>query len=225
MERTCRSIPNCNCLKADEQGTVRCLLAVDKGEVVLVVRINYQFRNLAEGEHRFKQHAEDRLQSLARQFERIQEVKVTVSAQRNWRTVDLTVDLGGALLRAEERSDEARTSFDKALDRLERQLQRFKERTRDFPRESLRTLAAGEDPRKLLATEPTEEASDDREGVQIVRTKIHPLKPMTPQEACLQMELLGHDFFVFVNGETQGVGVVYRRRAGGYGLIEPEVSS
>jgi len=188
------------------------------------VRINYQFRNPDEDERRFKQHAESRLQSLAHHFERIQGIKVTISAQRNWRTVDLTVELGGSLLRAEERSDDALASFDKALERLERQLRRFKERTQEFTHESLRTLAASETPTELLDSEPAGEAPPDQAGMQIVRTKTHALKPMTPEEACLQMGLLGHDFFVFVNGETEQVAVVYRRRAGGYGLIEPEVS-
>ena len=187
------------------------------------MRIEYQFRNLAHGETRFREHAEPRLEHLAHTYERVQAVRLTVTAQRNWRTVDVTVDVNGALLRAEERSDDFLAAFDAALGKIERQLKRFKERIKDFNHDSLRHLAGTEEATHFVA--PAEEPAEDveLEGIQIVRTKVHTLKPMTPEEACLQMELLGHDFFVFVDGETQRVGVVYKRRAGGYGLIEPGV--
>jgi putative sigma-54 modulation protein len=189
------------------------------------VRIDYQFRNVDEGERRFREHTEPRLESLLEQFSRIQSIRVTVAAQRNWRTVDITVDVAGALLRAEEETDDALAAFDKAHSRIERQLRRFRDRTRDFSHESLRTLAAEEGGDWFAEEEPDEarEAEAAAEGLRIVRTKSHSLKPMTPEEAALQMELLNHDFFVFVDGDTERVGVVYRRRAGGYGLIEPEV--
>ena len=67
-----------------------------------------------------------------------------------------------------------------------------------------------------------EEKVDDDEEVKIVRTKRYDLKPMYPEDACIQMELLGHDFFVFVNAETDAVNVVYKRKANTYGIIEPE---
>jgi putative sigma-54 modulation protein len=178
-----------------------------------------------EGQQRFEQHAQPRLESLTRVYDRIEGLRVTVSAQRNWRTVDVTVQLHGALLRAEERSDDPLLAFDKALARMERQLARIKERQNGFGHESLRTLATGEGGPELLE-EPVapvgEVAEAAPEGIRIVRTKAFEIKPMTPEEAALQMELLGHDFFVFMDGETEQVGVVYRRKAGGYGLIEPE---
>ncbi|MEJ5185784.1 MAG: sigma 54 modulation/S30EA ribosomal C-terminal domain-containing protein, partial [Candidatus Geothermincolales bacterium] len=65
-------------------------------------------------------------------------------------------------------------------------------------------------------------AEEEEVGPRIVKTKSFTLKPMTPEEACLQMDLLGHDFFVFVNAETEQTNVVYRRKDGNYGLIEPE---
>jgi putative sigma-54 modulation protein len=187
------------------------------------VEISYQFRNFEEGERRFEQHADPRLDSLGRQFERVEAVRVTVSAQRNWRTVDLTVQVHGALLRSEERGNDALTAFDQALAHMERQLSRLKERQQTFGHESLRTLAMEEGGAGLipLATEGDEEPAGV-EGLRIVRTKAFSLKPMAPEEAALQMELLGHNFFVFVDGEAGNVGVVYRRRDGGYGLIEPE---
>jgi putative sigma-54 modulation protein len=188
------------------------------------VEISYQYRNFDEGERRFEEHAGPRLEHLSQQFERIEAAQITVSAQRNWRTVDLTVQVHGALLRAEERNSDALSAFDKALTRMERQLTRLKERQREYGHESLRTLATGEGAVVLVAPEPEVETApaEPVEGLRIVRTKAHSLKPMTPEEAALQMELLGHDFFVFVDGDSGTVGVVYRRRDGGYGLIEAE---
>ncbi len=175
-----------------------------------------------EGQQRFEKHARSRLAGLARLHERIEGVRVTVSAQRNWRTVDVTVQLHGALLRAEERSDDPILAFDKALARMERQLARIKERQNGFGHESLRTLATGEGGPGLLGESTETDREAESEGLRIVRTKTFEVKPMTPEEAALQMELLGHDFFVFMDAETEQVGVVYRRKAGGYGLIEPE---
>ncbi len=178
-----------------------------------------------EGQQKFEEHAQPRVEGLTRVYERIEGVRVTVAAQRNWRTVDMTVQLHGALLRAEERGDDPIRAFDKALPRMERQLTKIKERRNSFGHESLRTLATGKGGPELLE-EPAllvEEAEEEEpEGIRIVRTKAFEMKPMTPEEAALQMELLGHDFFVFMDGETEQVGVVYRRKAGGYGLIEPE---
>jgi putative sigma-54 modulation protein len=189
------------------------------------VEITYQFRNFAEGERRFQQHADPRLESLGRQFERAEAARITVSSQRNWRTVDLTVQVHGALLRSEERNSDALTAFDQAVAHMERQLSRLKERQQAFGHESLRTLAVEEGGAGLIpAPEASPEVPGAVEGLRIVRTKAHSLKPMAPEEAALQMELLGHDFFVFVDGNSGRVGVVYRRRDGGYGLIEPETA-
>jgi putative sigma-54 modulation protein len=188
------------------------------------VEISYQFRNFDEGERRFREHADPRLENLTRQYERIENLRVTVTGQRNWRTVDLTVQVHGALLRAEERNTDALTAFDTALSRMERQLGRLKERQRAFGHESLRTLAVEERGAGLVSEPAEEEPEPAPEGLRIVRTKAHSLKPMAPEEAALQMELLGHDFFVFIDGDSGQVGVVYRRRDGGYGLIEPDLA-
>ena len=191
------------------------------------MEISYQYRNFDEGERRFEQHADPRLETLTRQYERIEAIRVTVAGQRNWRTVDLTVQVHGALLRAEERGSDELAAFDTAVARMERQLTRLKERQRDFGHESLRTLAVEEGGAGLVVPEAPAAVAEAPvvEGLRIVRTKAHSVKPMAPEEAALQMELLGHDFFVFVDGESGQVGVVYRRRDGGYGLIEPELAS
>jgi putative sigma-54 modulation protein len=180
---------------------------------------------MEEGQDRFEEHAEPRVEALTRVYERIEGVRVTVSAQRNWRTVDVTVQLHGALLRAEERSDDVILALDRAVTRMERQLSRIKDRQNGFGHESLRTLATGEGGPELLeepAAGREEAPAEEAEGIRFARVKTFEIKPMSPEEAALQMELLGHDFFVFMDSESEQVGVVYRRKAGGYGLIEPE---
>jgi putative sigma-54 modulation protein len=185
------------------------------------MKTEYQARNV-EISPRFREHAEPRLAGLDGLFDRISDVRVTLSAQRSWRTVEITLDADGLLLRSEERSNDELASFDKALDKLERQLRRYRERVRDHSKRSLRTLSEATD---AAATEgegaPREAPVVEPGSIEIARTKSHPVKPMTPEEAALQMDLLGHDFFLFYDPESEQIEVVYRRREGGYGLIEP----
>jgi len=91
---------------------------------------------------------------------------------------------------------------------------------KDHTRQPFRRIA-GQQEQPGPDVEEEQDVTGDAEAIKIVRTKTHPLKPMTAEEAALQMELLGHDFFVFFNGNSRQVEVVYRRRDGGYGLIEP----
>jgi putative sigma-54 modulation protein len=186
------------------------------------MRVEYQGRN-AELSSRFREHAEPRISSLEHHFDRIAEVRVTLGTQRGWKTVEIMLEADGLLLRAEERSNDELASFDKALDKLERQLKRYRERVRDHTRTPVRKLSSeGEAPAEPL--EDVEDAEDVISGeIRIMRTKTHPLKPMTPEEAALQMELLGHDFFLFFDAQSEQVELVYRRRDGGYGLIEPSL--
>jgi putative sigma-54 modulation protein len=185
------------------------------------MRVEFLARN-AEVSSRLREHADPRLEALEGLYERIQDVRVTVSAQKGWKTVEITLDADGVLLRSEERSNDELASFDKALDRLERQLRRYRERVRSHPRtperEALLAQPVGDDDAAADA-----EDSDDIEigEIRIRRTKSHPVKPMTPEEAALQMELLGHDFFMFYNPQSSQIELVYRRRDGGYGWIEP----
>ena len=185
------------------------------------MKVEFHGRN-AEITDRLRDHADPRLAALEGLYDRIQDVRVTLSGQKGWKTIEITLDADGVLLRSEERSNDDLASFDKALDRLERQLRRYRERVRSHPRTAERASP-------LARTEPTvgegeepEELSDlDMGAIEITRIKSHPLKPMTPEEAALQMELLAHDFFMFFNPQSNQVELVYRRRSGGYGLIEP----
>ncbi|MBN2908885.1 ribosome-associated translation inhibitor RaiA [Polycladomyces sp. WAk] len=131
--------------------------------------------------------------------------------------VEVTIPLQGVLVRAEEKSADMYTSIDLVVEKLERQIRKYKTRINRKPRQegSLRS--------QLVENGNTSTALvDDEEEPVVVRTKRFHLKPMDVEEAIMQMELLGHHFFVFSNAETDEVNVVYRRKDGRYGLIEPE---
>ncbi|MCX7599329.1 MAG: ribosome-associated translation inhibitor RaiA [Armatimonadetes bacterium] len=174
------------------------------------MRIDFHGHN-AEVTQRLRDHAEPRLQALARHFQQVQSVKIVVKGQRSWRTVEITVDADGLLVRAQERSDDELEAFDRALDAIERQLARFRERVRDSHRRPKEVSSAPE-------ASPTV-ASSEEATVRILRTKTVALKPMTAEEAIMQMDLLGHDFFLYLDAETDKVAVVYRREEGGYGVL------
>jgi putative sigma-54 modulation protein len=184
------------------------------------MRLDFQARS-GELTQRFKDHATPRLNALAKHVEKITDVRVTLSQQKGWITVEVTADADGQVFRAEERSGDDRSAFDKALERLERQLLRSKVRSTQRHRQAIRTEEL-EAPSAEVGEAEEEEEPVTVDDITIVRTKSHALKPMTPEEAVLQMEQVHHDFYVFINGETEKVAVVYRRKASGYGLIEPE---
>jgi putative sigma-54 modulation protein len=161
-------------------------------------------------------HAERKLRRLERFFSRIMDVHVTATKQRGWCTVEVMLNANGILLRAEERTADVYSSIDVVAEKLERQLKKFKDKLHSRSRGVIRAEAA---PLEEGAEPEPEEAPVQ---VGIVRTKRFPLKPMSPEEAALQMEMLHHSFFVFTNGETQRTNVIYKRHDGNYGLIEPE---
>ncbi|PZA08774.1 MULTISPECIES: ribosome hibernation-promoting factor, HPF/YfiA family [unclassified Meiothermus] len=124
---------------------------------------------------------------------------------------EIQVNLPKGLVRVEEADADMYAAIDRMVDRLELQLKRYKERHFQGHRSNV-PVAAG------VSALPEPEAE---EGPQIVRTKRFAMKPMTPEDAAFEMEALGHDFFVFRNAETEEINVIYRRRDGNYGLIEP----
>ena len=175
-----------------------------------------------------KSYAEKKLRKLEKYFHHIQEVQITQSVERQWHVVEVLVQGDGILLRGEERTSDMYASIDQVLEKLERQLQKFKGKRILLPREQTAQMkerlgdAAAEELVEEVPAEP-EPGESPLDSIRVVRTKRFAVKPMSPEEAAMQMELLGHDFFVFANAETEQINVVYRRRGGNYGLIEPEV--
>ena len=163
--------------------------------------------------------AEKKLGRAGRIFGDDAVVDVEFSEQANPRIsdgkfrVEVTTMVAGQIVRVESAAHEERTALDLATDKLERQLRRLKERLIERGRS---------DAHKQLNREAFEAEDDEAEdGLAITRVKSFALKPMLPEEAALQMDLLGHSFFFFFNGETDRFGVLYRRRDGSLGLIEP----
>lgn len=179
-----------------------------------------------------RQHVEQKLSKLPRHFDQIQDAQVVLSVSRNSdvgraQIAEVTVWCDGLVLRAEELSPDMYTSIDRAVEKLDRQIAKYRDRIiekrrLDVTRARRRTRRSAEAALRAGPPPKMEPAAGEILVPGIVRTKRFDLKPMTVDEATLQMELLGHAFFVFRNSATHDVSVVYRRRDGGYGLIEPE---
>jgi putative sigma-54 modulation protein len=165
----------------------------------------------------FRDHAEPRIDNLSQYVRAIKEVRVSMVEQRGRFTVEITVDTPRTIFRSEKRKAEPLEAFDEAFAAVEKQMRRHKRRIRDHSKTSVRKL-------EMAEPEPEESAQESKEGeFTILRTKRHASKPMTAEEAVVQMDMVGHDFFLFINSTTNGPAVVYRRHAGGYGLIELEL--
>lgn len=159
-----------------------------------------------------REYAEKKVTKIGKFFEKSPiGSQVTLSTERGKHIVDITVQVNGLLLRGEEKTNDMYASIDGAVEKIERQVQKFKTRiNRRFHEEN----------RVVLNNTP--QNGEESSAPQIKRTKRFAIKPMSTEEAVMQMDLLGHDFYVFSNSDTDEVNVVYRRKDGHYGLIEPE---
>ncbi|MDO8683024.1 MAG: ribosome-associated translation inhibitor RaiA [Armatimonadota bacterium] len=171
-----------------------------------------------------KRYAEKKVQKLGKYFKEIKEAQVTQSVQRNWHIVEVQLEGDGVTLRGEERTDNMYASIDQVVEKLEKRIMRFKGKLygkslEEGPKEkeALREAAAIE-----AGAVATEEAPVEPMPV-IVRTKRFAVKPMAPDEAAFEMEMMHHDFHMFLNAQTEQVNVVYKRKDGNYGLIEPAI--
>lgn len=178
-------------------------------EVLPVVFVSHDINFAKE----FQEHAQKSLDSLRRIYPNMQEAEVEVKKERGRFIVEVTLKIARYLLRAQEKAPSLRVAFDKAIDKIDRQLHRHKERLIDRRRHAKPLVA--------FVTEREAALQPQIPDFAIVRTKKFSVKPMTTEEAVIQMDLLGHDFFVFVNAETGQVNVLYKRKAGGLGLLEP----
>jgi putative sigma-54 modulation protein len=165
-------------------------------------------------------YADRKLRHLDRYFSNIREAHVVLSTQRNWQIVEVQLDGDGVFLRGEERTPDMYSSIDAVVEKLESQVKRFKGKLLHRPREGTESAEAD---RETLGEPLAAEGEEEEPLPAVVRTKRFAVKPMSAEEAAMQMELLNHDFFVFLSAESGQVNVVYRRRDGNYGLIEPEL--
>lgn len=169
-----------------------------------------------------KETIEQKLGKLERYFTPETEIIVTLSVEKGRQKIEVTIPVKGSIIRSEQTSSDMYVSIDLVEEVIERQLRKYKNKlvakSQGHP-----TAAVPSGSIKKEFIESDDESSDDDE-IRIVRTKKFGIKPMFPEDACIQMELLGHSFFVFSNAETDEVNVVYRRKDGSFGLIEPEFS-
>ena len=154
---------------------------------------------------------EEKIGKLERYFTDSTEVHVTLSTEKNRQKIEITIPMKGSIIRAEEVSSDMYVSIDLVEEVIERQLRKYKNKLIDKEQNAVH-----------LNQEFIDEDAYEEEESQIIRSKKFAMKPMDPEEACVQMELLGHNFFVFRNSETEEVNVVYKRKGNTYGLIEPE---
>jgi putative sigma-54 modulation protein len=161
-----------------------------------------------------KEMAERKLSKLQRLLRRIDTVDITCSRERQWRVVEIVLKANGLMVRGEDRAIDIRSAIESLVDKLERRVKKSRSKLVDRYREAPETQSAWDE----AATAPEGEFEP-----QLVRSKSFAVKPMSPEEAAAQMDLLGHGFYVFMNAETEQVNVLYRRRDGNYGLIEPEL--
>ncbi len=160
-----------------------------------------------------KTAVESKLGKLERYFTPDTEIHVTLSVQKEHQKIEVTIPVKGNIIRSEQVSDDMYVSIDLVEEVIERQLRKYKNKL------IARHQEGGNFKQEFFDSADKNESDDE---IKIVRTKKFGIKPMYPEDACVQMELLGHDFFVFFNAETEEVNVVYKRKNGSFGLIEPE---
>lgn len=154
---------------------------------------------------------EDKIGKLEKYFTSDTEVHVTMSVEKDRQKIEVTIPVKGNIIRSEQVSNDMYVSIDLVEEVIERQLRKYKNKLVDAKQ------GGGSFNQEFLDND-----YDIEDEVNIIRTKKFGVKPMFPEDACVQMELLGHNFYMFKNAETDEVNVVYKRKGNTYGLIEPE---
>lgn len=154
----------------------------------------------------------DKLGKLERYFTPDTEVHVTLSVEKERQKIEVTIPVKGNIIRSEQSSTDMYVSIDLVEEIIERQIKKYRKKLID-KKQSAQAFST-------LFMEAEEEVQE--EEIRIEKTKHFDMKPMYPEDACLEMELLGHNFYMFLNAETDQMSVVYKRKGSTYGLIEPE---
>ena len=176
--------------------------------VIMKITISGKNIDVTEG---LRAAVEDKLAKLEKYFTPDTVCNVTLSVEKERQKMEVTIPMKGHIIRAEQQSDDMYVTVDLDVDVIEAQLKKYRKK-----------LINKQQNADSLRKEFVEEETTDDEEIRIVRAKKFGMKPMFPEDACVQMELLGHNFFVFSNAETGEVNVVYKRKDKSYGLIEPE---
>lgn len=159
-----------------------------------------------------KDYVEKRVRKLEKFSDDFLDIQVMLSVEKERQKVEVTAPLNGFILRGEEETDNMYSSIDLVVDKLERQMEKYRKRIGKN-----RVKGAKEEPSYLMEEDEELTGKDN-----IVKNKKFSANLMSVEEAVMQMNLIGHNFFVFANSDTEQINVVYRRKHGGYGLLEPE---
>ncbi|MEA4815595.1 MAG: ribosome-associated translation inhibitor RaiA [Lachnospiraceae bacterium] len=181
------------------------------------MRYNIKGKNIEISELT-REKVSHKLNRIKRLFPEDTVMDVTIKQEKITLTVEVTASVNHRIIRAEVAASELIEALDKAVDILEKQVVRYKKRLQTKSRQNTAFLS---EYNAIPNFEDLDEKNDEP-SIKIVRNKHFELRPMDAWEAILQMELLGHSFFVFRNGETDEINVVYKRKDGAFGLIEPE---
>lgn len=181
---------------------------ISKGVDVMNITISGKNIEITEG---LKHAINEKLGKLERYFTPETDVIVTLSVEKERQKIEVTIPVKGSIIRSEQVSNDMYVSIDLVEEVIERQLRKYKNKIVD------KHQTGGNFQKAYMENDYLE-----NEEIKIIRTKKFDIKPMYPEDACVQMELLGHNFFVFCNAETEEVNVVYKRKGNTYGLIEPE---
>lgn len=158
-----------------------------------------------------KEYVEKKITKVVKQFKTVGDISAVLKVEKGNHIVEITVPASGILLRAQESTNDMYSSIDLVVEKIERQIHKYKTRLMK------RKYANFVEPAALVPDEAPEEEFE------IIRNKHFVMHPMTPEEAILQMNLLNHDFFVFFDPDLGSTNVVYRRKDGKYGLLSPEL--
>lgn len=159
-----------------------------------------------------KSAVEEKIGKLEKYFNPDTEVHVTLSVEKERQKIEVTIPVKGSIIRSEQTSSDMYVSIDLVEEIIERQLKKYKSKIVDKQERN-----------SSFKQDFIDDDYEEEEEIKIIRSKKFDIKPMYPEDACIQMELLGHDFYVFCNAETDQVCVVYKRKGNTYGLIEPEI--
>jgi putative sigma-54 modulation protein len=182
------------------------------------MEVRFVTRNV-EVPDELKEYMEKKLGKLEKFFDRILDTQVEISFNRGMHVVEITSDVNGVIMRGEDYAPDVRKAFDKGLKNIERQVKRHKSYLKDKARmkshEDLTFNIEG----FLNEISPEQETTKKED---VVKVKKFPLRPMSSEEAAMQMDLLGHSFFMFKDAENGSISVIYRRKDGGFGILVPE---
>lgn len=177
------------------------------------MRISIKSENNGSFDETMLDYAQEKIGKVEKFYNEIQDTSLVLSEKKGRTTAEVTIRLNGKIIRAETQEPNLRTAIDRLTDKLETQMRKFKERNVDRHRKNAKDTH-----------EQVPEAFTPNSENPIIRTKKFTIEPMSDEEAIEQMELLGHDFYLFyrMKGENEGLSLIYRRKNGGYGLLMPE---